>query len=269
MHEKIALDVQGMTCSSCAQGISKHLKQIGVKSVNVSFEEGIVEVDPGDNIPVTKLISEINSLGYKVVNKENGDVKDPVEILKKRLLICLTLTFPLFIPMIFHLEFLHNPILQLILCTPVVVIGLLHFGKSAWGSLKHMQPNMDVLITTGSLSAYIYSIAGIVLHSGVHNFIFFETSAAIITFLLLGNYIEIKTLKKTTSAVSELLLLQPLTAKRIKNALTDNELYEDIDSDKVKPNDLLLINTGDKVPADGIIYWGNASFDESAMTGEY
>ncbi len=272
MEEKIVFSVEGMTCNSCAQGITKHLVKKGLKDVSVSYDEGQVEVLAEENLSVPLVIKEINSLGYtaslkaEVIIKKNNFSKQELFFA-----IAAIFTVPLLLHMLLPFHLLHNGYFQLLLSIPVLYIGIIHFGKSAWGSLKNLQPNMDVLIITGSLSAFIYSLSGLILYGNTvagHQFLFFETSAAIITFLLLGNLIEHRTLKKTSSAIHSLALLQPVTANRINNALTQNETIEEINADQLKKNDLILVNTGDKIPADGLIYWGNASIDESAMTGE-
>jgi Cu+-exporting ATPase len=110
-----------------------------------------------------------------------------------------------------------------------------------------------------------------ILYNGseeLHRYLYFETSATIITFVLLGNIIEKRSLKQTTSAIEELSKLQPLTAKKISSRGTDNEMISVVPVSQLHANDLLLINTGDQVPADGKIFWGNASIDESMLTGE-
>jgi P-type Cu+ transporter len=272
MEEKIVFNVEGMTCNSCAQGITKHLLKKGLKEVRVSFDDSLVEVLSGENLSVPMLIKEIDSLGYKtslktdVIAKKNNFSRQEFYFA-----IVAVFTLPLLLHMILPFHLLHNGYFQLLLSIPVLIIGIKHFGKSAWGSLKNLQPNMDVLIITGSLSAFIYSLSGLLLYGNTvagQQYLFFETSAAIITFLLLGNLIEHRTLKKTSSAIHALALLQPVTANRINNALTENETTEEINAEQLKKNDLILVNTGDKIPADGLIYWGNASIDESAMTGE-
>ncbi|MEP7264623.1 MAG: cation-translocating P-type ATPase [Bacteroidota bacterium] len=272
MEDRIILSVEGMTCNSCAQGISSHLKKRGIKDVVVDYEEGQVLYGEEKELPVEKVIAEINSLGYKAflktdtITKRTGFTQQELFFFA-----ALVFTVPLLLHMLLPFPFLHNSYLQFFLSLPVVLIGIFHFGRSAWGSLKHGQPNMDVLILTGSLSAFIYSVAGLIKYGNTdagHQFLFFETAAAIITFLLLGNLIENRTLKKTNSAVASLAALQPVIARRIINALTDKETTEEINAEHLKKNDLILVNTGDKIPADGLIYQGNASIDESAMTGE-
>jgi Cu+-exporting ATPase len=166
---------------------------------------------------------------------------------------------------------LHSPLFQFLFSTPVFLIGLSHFGKSAWGSIKTGSPNMDVLITMGSGSAYIYSIAGWTIYGSSENvmhYLFFETTATIITLLLLGNLIERSTLKRTQTSLEFLTRIQPQTARKIDQAMTAEESTREIPAAHLHIHDFVLVNTGEKIPADGLIYEGQAIVDESMMTGE-
>ena len=125
---------------------------------------------------------------------------------------------------------------------------------------------MDVLIFIGSSAAFMYSIYGWLLFGGtpeMHQYLFFETTATIITLVLLGNVLEHKSVKKTTSAIGDLSEIQEVIAKKE----TPNGIVE-IPFDKIKTNDILIINNGDKIPTDGIIISGDCLIDESMITGE-
>lgn len=261
-----------MTCSNCAEGIAKQLKKKGLEDVLVDFPAGKVEIKAHHNFSIEDAIGEINSLGYKASLSSDGDAHhNHTSPVSRKFFISLFFTIPLVAHMFFNWHLLHNPLFQVILATPVLIVGFLYFGKSAWGSLKTGSPNMDVLITLGSGTAYFYSLAGLILYYGtaeVSNFLFFETSATIITLLLLGNLIEQRSLRKTLAAVESLAKLQPQKARKISNAYTDEEKAFEVDASALIPNDLVLVNHGDSIPADGIIYEGNALIDESSMTGE-
>ncbi|MGZ6540196.1 MAG: heavy metal translocating P-type ATPase, partial [Bacteroidia bacterium] len=169
-----------------------------------------------------------------------------------------------------HDFILNQPYIQLILCVPVFTIGVLQFGKSAWGSVKIGIPNMDVLIFIGSSAAFIYSVIGIFLYQNtmeVHNYLFFETSATIITLVLLGNVMEHRSVKQTTSAIKELSSLHVSSAKIISLHL-GKEIISEIAYKDIPVGALLQVNTGDKIPVDGEIISGDLSADESMLTGE-
>jgi Cu+-exporting ATPase len=270
MSEKTILQVKGMTCSSCAEGISRHLEKKGLPDVHVSYESGTVEIKDRQTWSEEKLISEINSLGYTASTFEHhhASPSGAFSLTEKLFAVCALLTLPLLLHMLLDAPLLHQPLFQFLLATPVLVIGMNHFGKSAIGSLRAGSPNMDVLIAIGSLSAYLYSVAIWQLHGNHNAPLYFETGATIITLLLLGNIIEQRSLKKTQSSIDELTQLQPLHAFLIEDAMTSNEKTREIPVQSLKVNDLVFIPQGSRIPADGIVYEGTGVVDESSMTGE-
>ena len=255
MPEKTILQVKGMTCSSCAEGIARHLHKKGLPAVHVSYDTGTVEIGDRGNWSDDRLIHEINSLGYKASAQDEHDhsVKTATSYSRTEILFVVSaiLTLPLLLHMTLENPLLHQPFFQFILATPVMLIGLYYFGKSAVGSIMSGSPNMDVLITTGSLSAYLYSITSWLLSDVTHVPLYFETGATIITLVLLGNIIEQRSLKRTRSSIDALTKLQPHTALLIENALTDQEQNREIPVKSLKENDLVFIPEGARVPADG------------------
>ena len=259
-----------MTCSSCAEGIARHLAKKGLPAVHVSYETGTVEITDRQAWSDEKLISEINSLGYTASANDQASSKASggFSNTEKLFAICAVLTLPLLLHMLVDLPILHQPLLQFFLATPVIIIGMNHFGKSALGSLRNGSPNMDVLIAIGSVSAYLYSVATWQFHSGHGTPLYFETGATIITLLLLGNIIEQRSLKKTQSSIDALTRLQPQQAFLIEEAMTANERTREIPVQSLQVNDLVFIPQGGRIPADGIVYEGSGVVDESSMTGE-
>ena len=263
--EKIVLHVEGMTCNNCANGIKNHLEKNLIENVNVNFS--LSEVSCNEDVTSNKkhIISLIEDIGYQVKNKDTKEKKfSKVEIL---FFISLLFTIPLFSHMFLdHSNILYDPFLQLGLCLPVYFIGLIYFGKSAFNSLKTGVPNMDVLIFIGSSAAFFYSIYGWWLFYGtneVHNYMFFETSATIITLVLLGNVLEHRSVKQTTTALKDLYKIKNTLAKKIYDDKIVDVKFEDIILD-----DILIVNSGDIIPTDGTIIWGDCSIDESMITGE-
>ncbi|MDC0249654.1 cation-translocating P-type ATPase [Flavobacteriales bacterium] len=263
-EKKIILQVEGMTCANCAIGIKKHLESKGLAEVNVNFSTGEASCSFSNKHTEKQVESIIKKLGYSVLSvaKEKGLSK-----VEKYFYFTLLFTPLLFSHMFFSAEsFLQNPILQFFLCLPVYIIGILYFGKSAWSSLKSAVPNMDVLIFIGSSSAFFYSIYGWILFAGTeqaHHYLFFETTATIITLVLLGNVLEHKSVKKTTTAISDLSAIQKVIAKKE----IDGKIVE-LSYEEIKVSDILIINSGDKIPTDGIIISGSSYIDESMITGE-
>ena len=263
--EKITLHVEGMTCNNCANGIKVHLEKNLIQNVNVNFSLSEVSFSENNTSDKKHIISLVEEIGYKVKKKKSKENRfSKVDVL---FLISLFFTIPLFSHMFLdHSNILHDPIIQLVLCLPVYFIGLIYFGKSAFNSLKTGVPNMDVLIFIGSSAAFFYSLYGWWLFYGtieVHNYMFFETSATIITLVLLGNVLEHRSVKQTTTALKDLSKIKNTVAKKVNDDKIVDIKFEDI----VK-GDILIINSGDIIPTDGTIIWGDCTLDESMLTGE-
>jgi P-type Cu+ transporter len=266
---QLTLKVEGMDCANCAMGITRKLTKKGHTQVHVDFATGEACLDLAPDSRKEDVISEIESLGYQVV-PENGPAKKTFSI-RQKFWFAAIFTFPLFIGHLFfsHDHFLMKPFVQCLLCLPVFLLGIFHFGKSAFASLRSGIPNMDVLIFTGSSAAFLYSLAGMYLYPihEVHNYLFFETSATIITLVLLGNLLEHMAVQKTTSAIRELTALQPEKARLLRIEF-GQEHIEEVPVSQLKKGDLLIVSSGEGIPADGIITEGFAQVDESMISGE-
>ena len=269
----ITLQVEGMDCTACALGITKNLQKKGLENVFVDFATGEATFLLEDKSKLQSIIQGINDLGYKVVDSKYLEENEgKMSTIEKRFYFTLPFTIILFFGhmLLPHDFILNHPFAQLIICLPVFITGIIQFGKSAWGSLKSGVPNMDVLIFIGSTSAFIYSIIGIVMHYGtpeVHNYLFFETAATIISLVLLGNVFEHRSVKQTTTAIRELSAIQVTKAKMISLQM-GKEVITEVDYKNIHVGALLQVNTGDKIPVDGEIIAGDASIDESMITGE-
>jgi Cu+-exporting ATPase len=262
--KKIIIKLEGMSCANCAVGIKKHLESKGLENVNVNFSTGEASCNKEkmqSEITVAKIITE---LGYTVISKNKKDAFSKVE---RYFYFTLFFTIPLFSHMFVEKgSILQDPLIQFLLCLPVYIVGLIYFGRSAWSSLKTGIPNMDVLIFIGSSAAFIYSIYGWKLFGGtaeMHHYLFFETTATIITLVLLGNVLEHKSVQKTTTAIGDLSAIQEVIAKKETNGK-----IEEISFNEIQLHDILIINAGDKIPTDGIIQSGTCLVDESMITGE-
>ena len=265
--QKEILAIQGMTCANCALGIKKHLDKKGIQQVQVNFATSEATFNKDRNYNTKDVISLINKLGYKA-NMITDEVESPgLSSIEKKFFFTLIFTLPLFSHMFLPKEnFLQNAFVQFFLCLPVFFVGVWHFGKSAYSSLKTGLPNMDVLILMGSSAAFFYSIYGWVLFYGTeqsHHYLFFETTATIITLVLLGNVLEHRSVKQTTTAIRELSEIKTGLAKREVNGEIEETAF-----DEIKVNDILIVNMGDKIPVDGKVVWGTALIDESMLTGE-
>ncbi len=278
IEERVSLHIEGMTCHNCAQSVNKYLEKNGLTDVvvNLGTEEATFKMD--GNHSLSKIIKGIEQLGFQVEDEtviynstDNrgfiGRSWDALQKLENKLIFSFIFTLPLFLAMFFKGSFLNHPFVQLAICLPVFLLGLYHFGRSAFYSLKNGFPNMDVLITLGGVSAFAYSLFGTIQQLGP-DFLFYETTATIFTLVLLGNWIEKRAVKQATSAVNSLQNLQPEDVKLILDYGAEDESLEVVHYKDVEKGEYFLLNSGDKVPLDGEIQWGHAEVNESMLTGE-
>lgn len=269
----VTLKIEGMDCASCANTITKTILKAGPRDVHVDFVTGEAVFEEVPPALMDQIVAAIHSVGYRVV-KQAGHHHTahaaPSSFLQWYLWISALCTAPLLLHMFWDQELLMNPWFQLLMSIPVMFIGLMHFGRSAWGSVKALAPNMDVLIFIGSFSAFFYSIYGtFFIHQGhhAHDYLFFETGATIITLVLLGNLIEQRSVRMTTSALEGLYKLQEAPAQKIIST-SGAESIVSIPSMELRPGDVCQVNTGDTIPADGMVQSGDGIADESMITGE-
>ena len=265
-NKVVELKVEGMTCNHCAASINRYLERKGLEDVYVNFSTKEVRFRQTQTAhDLLQIKNGIHKLGFTVLEDESDT--SIFWTLERKLFISAIFTLPLIVEHLLmmvgvEVPVLHNPWIQLLLCLPTVYIGIIHFGQSAWGSLKAGMPNMDVLIFIGSMAAFIYSLIG--SFQGNPDYIFYETAATIITLVLAGNWIEHRAVAQTTSAIQELGKLQVQQATKI---LPDGKLVT-IERSHIKRGDKLQINEGDQIPADGLIIHGQGAADESMLTGE-
>ena len=260
----IELQVSGMTCSNCALSIEKFLKKEGLAGTRVDFASGEVAFDLEEEEGLEKIISGINQLGFTVSQEREQKAEKSWTLLEKLFFLSSIFTVPLLLHMFVSWHILHKPWIQLLLCLPVYVIGTLHFGRSAWGSLKGGVANMDVLIFLGATAAFGYSLYGTMMEKGP-DFLFYETAASIITLVLLGNLIEHRAVQKTNSSIQALMGLEAPFARLLDEK---TQSLSEVPLDEVKVGDLLLLHAGDRIPVDGRVHYGETEVDESMLTGE-
>ena len=258
--------IEGMSCSNCALSIEKHLRKNKIVEFNIDFANNELSVAQSKNISENKIIELITKIGFKATSinskKPTKKLTSKIEVL---FVVSLIFTLPLLAHMFLsHKHFLSKPEVQLFLCLPVFLIGVYQFGISAIRSITNRLPNMDVLIFLGSSSAFFYSLYGCFFSDySSKDFLFFETCATIITLVLLGNSIEKRSIKKTTSSIEKLKELNETIVKR----LTKNDI-EKVHFNQVQTGDILLFNSGERIIFDGLIIEGQAEIDSSFITGE-
>lgn len=274
--DKVQWKVDGMTCSNCALTINKYLQNSGAKNVTVNAIGGDVTFELNGAKTEEQLVKGVESLGYKV--EANGK---PVTEKKRTFLsnhiqrfwFCLPFTLVLMLhmfPSLHHnssFQWLMNPWVQLAFTIPVFVVGMNYFARSAIKSLRNGVPNMNVLITIGAASAFIYSLVGAIMGLG-EDYLFFETAATIITLVFLGEYLEHASIASTQRSLKKLVKSQKVMANMIAFDGDHKEVVFAIENTQLKTGDLVLIHTGDQVPADCKILWGEAHVNEALLTGE-
>jgi len=269
--EKVEWKVEGMDCTNCALTISRYLQKEGQKEVKVNFIGGEVSFDLEKNKSKEELIKGISGLGYTVVgeNKNNAPAKNTFfSNHGQRFLFCLPFTLVLMLHMLpWHIHFLMNPWIQMAICLPVFIVGMGYFGVSAFKSLRRGVPNMNVLISVGAIAAFVYSLIGTLGNMGME-YVFYETTATIITLVFLGEWIEHKSVQATQKQLNLLSRQQKVMANMIAFDDEHKEQVFPIENTQLHVGDLILIKTGEQVPMDCKILWGEAYVSEALITGE-
>jgi Cu+-exporting ATPase len=282
--DKVELNISGMTCAACATRIEKGLQKVpGViqAHVNLALETGSVEYD-ASQASVADLIRQVEKLGYQAVRKDEQSEAETadrraqeIERQTGKFLFSLILSLPLLWAMVSHFSFtsfiwlpdmLMNPWVQLALATPVQFVVGKQFYVGAYKALRNKSANMDVLVALGTSAAYFYSLYMAIqsIGTGAHMIeLYFETSAVLITLILLGKLFEAKAKGRSSEAIRKLMGLQAKTAVVIRYG---EEMT--IPVDEVRPGDIVYVKPGEKVPVDGVVLEGQSAVDESMLTGE-
>ena len=277
--EQVEFDVFGMTCAACSTRIEKVLnKQDGVTraTVNLATESATVEFNPAV-ISEQELIQRIRKLGYDANVKADAverkaHKEQQINALRAKLIVAAILSLPLLITMLDHLfrielpAIFMNPWFQFLLATPVQFFIGWQFYVGAYKNLRNGSANMDVLVALGTSAAYFYSLYEAIKtigNSGYVPHLYFETSAVLITLILLGKYLEVRAKSQTTQAISRLLGLQAKQARVVRDG---KEIL--IPVEDVVVGDRLIVKPGEKIPVDGVVVKGSTAVDESMLTGE-
>lgn len=270
--------ITGMTCANCSARVEKELKATeGVLEANVNLATEKATVQFEDTLTAEKLIQRVEAIGYGAIlfdeaHKQKIEEEKAAYLrkMKRDLILSAVLTAPLMIAMIAMLlgshagwvHFLHLPLVQLILVTPVQFGVGQRFYRGAYHALKTKAPNMDVLVAMGTSAAFALSV-----YNGFFNpdnsDLYFESSGMIITLILLGKYLEQKAKTKTSDAIKQLMSLQAKTAM----LMVDGEEKE-VPIEAVQVGDILRVRPGEQIPVDGKIIQGQTTIDESMLTGE-
>ncbi|GAC1343646.1 MAG: heavy metal translocating P-type ATPase [Ktedonobacteraceae bacterium] len=287
------LDLEGMTCASCAMRIEKGLKKVpGVRdaSVNLATEQATVTYNPLQ-ASLEQMVQKVEAVGYKATPQKSrqdearsavaGTLATPAaavqqadeqskrkqaEIIHKRNLLMLgvVLTLPVVILNMFFMNaFPGENYLLLALTTPVWAVVGWEFHRGAIKTLRHASANMDTLISLGSTAAYAMSVVATFLPGVIGVVTFYDTAALIVTLIFLGKYLEARAKGQTNEAIKKLIGLQARTARVIR---AGQEV--ELPIEQVQVGDELVVRPGEKIPVDGVVLSGSSAVDESMITGE-
>ena len=296
-ESRAILDLEGMTCASCAMRIEKGLKKVpGVRdaSVNLATEKATVVYDPSIT-GLDQMVLKVEAVGYKAtpesvsrapeqpaIESDGNAAPGPpagamalpdeqserraAEIKRKRNLLVLGIAFTLpvvILSMFFMNRFPGENVLLLLLTTPVWAIVGWEFHRGALKTLRHGGANMDTLVSVGSTAAYLMSMVATFLPQVTGSVTFYDTTALIITLIFLGKYLEARATGQANEAIKKLVGLQPRTAHVLRNGLE-----RELPVEQVRVSDELIVRPGEKIPVDGTVLSGASAVDESMITGE-
>ena len=269
--EQVQWKVDGMDCTTCALNIHKYLDKKGMKNIKVNFATGYVSFDINGEFNEKEIANGINGLGYEVAEhkSETARQKPFLSTHLQRFWFCLPFTALLMLHMIpgVHIHWLMNHWVQLAITIPVYLVGMSFFGNSAWKSIRNRMPNMNVLITVGSTAAFVYSLYGS-LTGQAEQYMFYETAATIITLVFLGNYLEEASIASTQRELNKLAKSQKVMANMIAFDDEHKEQIFPVENTQLRVGDLILIKSGEQVPIDCKILWGDVQVSEAIVTGE-
>ncbi|KFN04648.1 copper-translocating P-type ATPase [Bacillus clarus] len=283
VSDKVEFDITGMTCAACANKIEKRLNKLnGVEKATVNFALETVLVEYNANqVSIPDMKEAIKKLGYALEQKQEK-MREQVDHRQKEIekqqgkfIFSLILSIPLLWAMVSHFEFTRfiwlpdmfmNPWVQLALATPVQFIVGKQFYVGAFKALRNKSANMDVLVALGTSAAYFYSLylSFMSIGSNAHMVdLYYETSAVLITLIILGKLFEAKAKGRSSEAIKKLMGLQAKNATVVRDG---KELV--IPIGEVLKEDIVYVKPGEKVPVDGEIVEGRSALDESMLTGE-
>ncbi|WP_010677681.1 heavy metal translocating P-type ATPase [Bacillus timonensis] len=281
VKQKAEFDITGMTCAACATRIEKGLNRmegVATANVNLALEKATIEFNPSE-VTVGDIIAKVEKLGYgahqKQEDKEQVDYREKhIKDQQRKFIISAILSLPLLWTMVGHFsftsflyvpDFLMNPWIQLILATPVQFIIGKQFYVGAYKALRNGSANMDVLVAMGTSAAYFYSVYQAIVTAGTHHMphLYFETSAVLITLILLGKLFEARAKGRSSEAIKKLMGLQAKTAVVVRDGVE-----KEVPLEEVVIGDTILVKPGEKIPVDGEVIEGTTAVDESMLTGE-
>ncbi len=273
--QTLTLSIKGMSCAACVARVEDTLKTVpGVSDAQVNFATHQATVHH-NAVLIDTLVNAVSSAGYEASPHISEDAEQIERTTEYRNLRSLFTVAAILSALIMatgmtrtmwgaHIPPYHIHILLFALATPVQFLCGWRFLKGAWAALRHRTADMNSLIAAGTLAAYFYSIAVTFASVGTQNIqTYFDTSAMIITLVLLGRLLETRARGQTSSAIRKLLDLRPKTARVVRNG-------RDVETpiEHIQVGDHIRVRPGENIPVDGLIQNGQSAIDESMLTGE-
>jgi Cu+-exporting ATPase len=261
--ERVRLDLEGMTCASCASRIERKLNKLdGVEAtVNYATDEAAVTFDPSE-VAVADLLAAVEAAGYHAALHGERAESDQVAPLRRRLVVAVALTVPLaLLAMVAPLQFDGWEWVAFALSSPVVLWAGWPFHRAAFANARHGAATMDTLISVGTLAAWGWST--VVLFAGLDADTYFEVGAVITTLILVGRYLEARARRRSGEAIRALLELGAKDAHVLRDGV---EVLVPVE--ELVVGDQFVVRPGDKIATDGTVVEGTSAVDQSMLTGE-
>src|SRR6266545_4385539 len=264
--ETLRLELEGMTCASCAARIEKKLNRLdGVEAtVNFATEQATVHARAG--IAVDELVAAVESAGYgaQLAKASHGHHHhdEPLALLTRRLKLAVALTLPVvLLAIVPPLRFSGWEWLELVLSTPVVFYSGIGFHRAAVKNARYLAATMDTLISLGTTAAWAWST--VVLVAGIDADVYFEVAAVVTTLIVLGRYLESRAKGRSSQAIKKLFELGAKEARVLRDG---QEVLVPVAALQV--GDLFVVRPGEKVATDGVVVEGGSAIDQSMLTGD-
>jgi Cu+-exporting ATPase len=264
---EIRLELEGMTCASCAARIEEQLNNLEGIEATVNFVTGQATVRRDPDLPVERLIAAVRAAGYDAqlavpAHEAHRRHDEPLRVLNRRLALAVVLTLPVaLLAMVPALRFTDWEWLALFLSTLVVFSSGIGFHRAAIRSARHFAATMDTLISVGTVAAWLWST--VVLVGGIPTDTYFEVAAVVTTLVVLGRSLEARATGRSSQAIRKLLELGAKEARLLRDGV---EVL--VPASELRVGDVFVVRPGEKIATDGVLIEGESAIDQSMLTGE-
>ncbi|RMF01032.1 MAG: copper-translocating P-type ATPase [Bacteroidetes bacterium] len=277
LHE-VSFPVKGMSCAGCAQSVEQALKRSpGVQQASVNFADHRAHVIFDDTTSPADLQAAVQSAGYDLIVAEDPQAAEEQQAdyeqahytqLRRQTIWAASLTLPVFLLGMFAMDWVPGRWISMVLTFPILAWFGRYFFIRAWQQARHGRTNMDTLVALSTGIAFLFSVFNTIYpefweRQGYTAHVYYEAAAVIITFVLLGKLLEARATSKASSAIQQLMSLQPKTVTVVRDGLLVEKSVHDL-----QVNEIVLVRPGEQIPVDGELCSGSSYVDESMITGE-